>query len=281
MTGAVPGPGDPDEGRHRADFTASRRPSGQALALEHEAARMRAKLMDPETALRELAERLTFAHVHAGKPALSVLSEAVHYSKGTLSKVFAGKMVPSWPLVENLAVELGVPTQTVVREWFHLWTAANTLRRRPGMARERTTTPPGPGPAATSGAGPASGVAPGAQPASTGPGYTCRACGSWVVDPGLHTEWHRQVGETGRGGGAPGAMNGWAVQPRPLSPNNEGPRTMGFANDGPHLTGPGDPPRTAGLGEMPYTGRLGEMPRSVGLGEMPRAGSRPTGVPGR
>ena len=311
MTGAVPGPGEPDEGRHRADFTAARRPSGQALALEHEAARMRAKLMDPETALQELAERLTFAHVHAGKPALSVLSEAVHYSKGTLSKVFAGKMVPSWPLVENLAVELGVPSQTVVREWFHLWTAANTLRRRPGMTRERATTPPGPGTAAASGvamasgaapapsAGPASGAAPGVQPASTGPGYTCRACGSWVVDPGLHTEWHRQVGEAGRGGPASATMNGWAAQPRPIGPNNEGPRTMGFANDGPHLTGPGDPPRTTGPGEIPQPARLGEMPRpvglgeiphparrgevprSVGLGEMPRAGSRPTGVPGR
>jgi hypothetical protein len=208
MTGAVQQPGEPNEGRHRADFATTRRPSSEALALEHEAARMRAKLMDPETALRELAERLTFAHVNAGKPSLAVLSEAVHYSKGTLSKVFAGKMLPSWPLVEDLAVEFGVPTQTVVREWFHLWTAANTLRRKPGAARERAAAQPAPGTAAT-----------GVQSALTGPGYTCRACGSWVVEPALHTEWHQQVGEAGRGGPASAAISGWAGQAQPLALN--------------------------------------------------------------
>ena len=204
MTGAVQHPEESNEGRHRAEF-ATARPSKQALALEHEAARMRAKLMDPETALRELAERLTFAHVHAGKPSLGVLSEAVHYSKGTLSKVFAGKMLPSWPLVEDLAVELRVPTQTVVREWFHLWTAANTLRRKPSVVRERATAQPRPGTAV----GPESATA-------TGPGYICRACGSWVVDPALHTEWHRQVGEAGRGGPASAAVGGWGGQVRTI-----------------------------------------------------------------
>jgi hypothetical protein len=209
MTGAVQEPGDSNEGRHRADFATFRRPSSEALALEHEAARMRAKLMDPETALRELAERLTFAHVNAGKPSLGVLSEAVHYSKGTLSKVFAGKMVPSWPLVEGLAAELGVPTQTVVREWFHLWTAANTLRRRPGGMRERTATEPAPT------------AAPSVAPAVTGSGHTCPACGSWVVDPALHAQWHRQAGEVGRGGPASGALGGWGAQAGAIGLNRE------------------------------------------------------------
>jgi hypothetical protein len=209
MTGAVQEPGESNEGRHRADFATARRPSSEALALEHEAARMRAKLMDPETALRELAERLTFAHVHAGKPSLAVLSEAVHYSKGTLSKVFAGKMLPSWPLVEGLAAELGVPTQTVVREWFHLWTAANTLRRRPGVVRDR---PP---------AQPAAGTATAVEPAVTALGYTCGACGTWVVDPAMHTEWHRQAGEAGRGGPASGTLGQWAAQARVLGLNRE------------------------------------------------------------
>ena len=109
MTVPAQGSEGPNEGRHRAGPDPDRmvgdtggaagRPSSAALAREHEVARMRAKLMDPETAVRELAERLTFAHINAGKPALGVLSEAVHYSKGTLSKVFAGKMMPSWPLV--------------------------------------------------------------------------------------------------------------------------------------------------------------------------------------
>jgi hypothetical protein len=195
MAGAVPEPGEPNEGRHRADFATFRRPSSEALALEHEAARMRAKLMDPETALRELGERLTFAHVNAGKPSLAVLSEAVHYSKGTLSKVFAGKMVPSWPLVEGLAAELGVPTQTVIREWFHLWTAANTLRRKPGVVRDRAAVQPAPGTAAASGTG-----------------HPCPECGSLILDPTRHEVWHRQIREPGSG--PTGPVGGWAVQAR-------------------------------------------------------------------
>jgi hypothetical protein len=167
---------------------------------------MRAKLMNPETAVRELAERLTFAHVNAGKPALSVLSEAVHYSKGTLSKVFAGKMIPSWPLVEDLAVELRVPTETVVREWFHLWTAANTLRRKPGAERAAAPAVPSTGASVKS--------------AATGVGYTCPECGTWVVDPALHTGWHRQVGETGPSGPNSGPVAGWTWQARSSSLNN-------------------------------------------------------------
>jgi hypothetical protein len=200
LTGdAAQEPEGSNEGRHRAGFGVAGRPSREALAREHEAARMRAKLMDPETAVRELAERLTFAHVNAGKPSLAVLSEAVHYSKGTLSKVFAGKMMPSWPLVEDLAVELGVPTQTVVREWFHLWTAANTLRRKPAVEQEQIVV----------------------QPAPTGTVYPCRECGSWTADPALHSGWHRQIGEAGRGGPTAGPMGDWPVQSRAFSPNRE------------------------------------------------------------
>jgi len=218
MTVPAQGSEGPNEGRHRADPAmagmfgqppgAAGRPSSEALAREHEVARMRAKLMDPETAVRELAERLTFAHVNAGKPALSVLSEAVHYSKGTLSKVFAGKMMPSWPLVEDLAVELRVPTETVVREWFHLWTAANTLRRRPTAGRERAAAQAVPGTGAS------------VKSAATGPGYTCQECGTWVVDPALHTGWHRQVGEAGQGGPTSGPIGGWTVQARSISLNH-------------------------------------------------------------
>jgi hypothetical protein len=220
MTRTTDGPAAPGGGRHRAERStagtrnapppgeparnepprATGRPSSVALAREHELARMRAKLMDPETAARELAERLTFAHVNAGKPALSVLGEAVHYSKATLSKVFAGKMVPSWPLVENLAVALRVPPQTVVQEWLHLWTAANTLRRNPGTlagagggrgtAQEHPVVPLLPGTAA-------------AAEASAPAGHTCPKCGSSVVDAALHADWHTRV----EAAGAPAASD--------------------------------------------------------------------------
>ncbi|MBB4767031.1 helix-turn-helix domain-containing protein [Amorphoplanes digitatis] len=204
MTRAADGPGGTRGGRHRAECASTTtgpqtdppgttgRPSNAALAREHELARMRAKLMDPETAARELAERLTFAHVNAGKPALGALGEAVHYSKATLSKVFAGKMVPSWPLVENLAVALRVPPQTVVQEWLHLWTAANTLRRG--------TDAPGT-----------------AEAESTRTGYTCPKCGSWVVDTALHTGWHMQIEPSGRAAPASESIGGWNAQSREIS----------------------------------------------------------------
>jgi hypothetical protein len=199
-----PGPEEAGEGRHRAGAATARvfggigRPSAAALAQEHEAARMQAKLMDPETAVCELADRLTFAHVNAGKPPLGVLSEAVHYSKGTLSKVFAGKMLPSWPLVEDLADVLRVPTDTVLHEWFHLWTAAKALRRKTGAVRAAVQ--PVPGTAVTSGTG-----------------HPCPECGSWIVDPARHAEWHRQIGEAGRGGPASGSVADWAQQARPFT----------------------------------------------------------------
>jgi len=178
-------------GRHRAgrpaaaaaeeESSSTWRVSKAALAREHELARMRAKLMDPETAARELAERLNFAHVNAGKPALGGLGEAVHYSKATLSKVFAGKMVPAWPLVEDLGAALHVPPQTVVQEWYHLWTAANMLRRKPDTVHRRAAAPLVPGTATVAGS------------AAAQTGYTCPKCGSWVVDTALHAEWHTQI----------------------------------------------------------------------------------------
>lgn len=194
MTSPIDGPVGGRGGRHRAEAfppvpesaPQSRRPLRAALAHEHELARMRARLMNPESAARELADRLHFAHLNAGKPALSGLGDAVHYSKATLSKVFAGKMVPAWPLVEKLGEELRVPQQTVVQEWFHLWTAANTLRRKPDTVRGRATVPPAPGTAGTSAA------------LSAQTGYTCPKCGSWVVDTTLHTGWHMQIEPTGR-----------------------------------------------------------------------------------
>ncbi|MEU7904268.1 helix-turn-helix domain-containing protein [Actinoplanes sp. NPDC049118] len=214
MTRAADSPGGSRGGRHRAERPTAGtpaeppgttgRPSNAVLAREHELARMRAKLMDPETAARDLAERLTFAHVNAGKPALSVLGEAVHYSKATLSKVFAGKMVPSWPLVENLAVALRVPPQTVVQEWLHLWTAANTLRRNAAAVRDHAVQPL-PGTAATA-------------EASARAGYTCSKCGSWVVDTALHTDWHMQVEPSGRPAPASESIDGgWNAQSREIS----------------------------------------------------------------
>jgi hypothetical protein len=158
-------------GRHRVpagehEAGARFRPPDDGLG--HELARMRAKLTNPETARADLAEQLRFAHIHADRPPLSALGKAVGYSKATLSKVLSGKMLPTWVLVRDLGMQLGVPPETVEREWFPLWTAAHLHRSRSGAGRARADV------AARS-------------------GHPCGTCGSWVVDPALHRDWHRSA----------------------------------------------------------------------------------------
>lgn len=148
--------------------------NGMSAHRAHEAARMRAKMTDPAKAYEDLVDGLNWAHVRAGKPALGVLSDQVAYSKATLSKVFTGKAMPSWVLVQRLGRHLNVPPG-VVQAWYGMWTAANMPRRRadrPGNGN------PGGGTTGT-GAGKT--------------GYPCEKCGSWVVDTARHEGWHGEI----------------------------------------------------------------------------------------
>jgi AraC-like DNA-binding protein len=164
------------DGRHRlgrenaAEPSDRRVPNAMTAHRAHEAARMRAKLTDPAKAYAELVEGLNWAHVRAGKPSLGSLSSQVDYSKATLSKVFTGKAMPSWVLVQRLGRYLNVPPG-VVQGWYTMWTAANLSRRR-------------------------------ADPAATGTGtvktgYPCPKCGSWVVDTARHHGWHSEMESSG------------------------------------------------------------------------------------
>jgi hypothetical protein len=140
---------------------------------DHEMARLRAKLMNPETAYADLIERLNYAVVQGGKPSLSALGKQVDYSKATLSKVLTGKAMPSWVLVRRLGEHFQVPPP-VVHEWYTLWTAANMHGRRSTITRDQAAGSP-----------PATGTAAASEAA-----FTCPQCGSWVVDTTLHTDWH-------------------------------------------------------------------------------------------
>ncbi|GIF11710.1 helix-turn-helix domain-containing protein [Actinoplanes teichomyceticus] len=153
-----------------------------AAAREHELARMKAKLINGETAGAELAERIRFAYQQNGKLSLETLGGLVGYSKATLSKVFNGKMAPAWALVRKLGTELKVPQALVMQEWLPLWIAADTYRhRKPSASRATAPIPVETIPAA----GPAAAVA------LTGPtGHTCPKCGGWVVDAAQHANWH-------------------------------------------------------------------------------------------
>lgn len=149
---------------------------------EHELARMRAKLMNGEAAAGELAERLRFAHCQAGKPPLGALCSAVGYSRATLSKVFNGKMAPTWALVRKLGAYFKVPQIHVTQEWLPLWIAADMHRHQKPVAR-------GSAPVVPQRLLPAG--AAGTSDALTGPtGYSCPKCGGWVVDTTRHTGWH-------------------------------------------------------------------------------------------
>jgi hypothetical protein len=154
-------------------------------------ARLRAKLMNPETAYLELIEQLRFAMVQAGKPCLSTLGKQVGYSKATLSKVFTGKAMPSWVLVQRLGELFGIPV-SVVDEWYTLWTAANMHSRKPTITSAPVV--PDTGTAAVQ---------------DSGSGYKCPKCGSWVVDTALHTGWHMEIEPSGRPAPPSESIQGW------------------------------------------------------------------------
>ncbi|AGL14230.1 hypothetical protein [Actinoplanes sp. N902-109] len=176
-------PGQPPAGRHRRTET----PAPAPLGRDHEAARLRAKLMNPHQAYTDLIDGLSFAYVQAGKPPLGVLGRTVGYSKATLSKTLSGKAMPSWRLVLGLGTALKVPVSTM-QDWSAFWTAANMSRREPATVAGRAAVPAVPGTAQETGSG--------ASDAQTG--YTCPQCGSWVVDTARHTGWHMRIEPTGR-----------------------------------------------------------------------------------
>ncbi|MET0493675.1 MAG: hypothetical protein ABW000_11150 [Actinoplanes sp.] len=116
-------------------------------------------------------------------------------------------MVPAWPLVQKLGAALRVPSQTVMHEWYPLWTAANLCRRKPDTVRGQAAVPPVPGTAA---------AATGSAAAQTG--YPCPKCGSWVVDTGLHAEWHMRIEPSGRGAPPSESIEGgWSAQPHEIN----------------------------------------------------------------
>jgi hypothetical protein len=160
--------------RSRLPFGIERRSAapadpGAAPRRDHESARLRAKMMNPETAYTDLIERLNYAVVQAGKPPLSALGKEVDYSKAQLSKVLTGKAMPSWVLVQRLGEHLRMPP-SVMDEWYTLWTAANMHGRQTPTAAPSPST--------------------GTAVADGQTSYKCQRCGSWVVDTTLHTTWH-------------------------------------------------------------------------------------------
>lgn len=180
-----------------------------AAAREHELARMKAKFINGELAGTDLAERLRFAHRQSGKVSLDVLGAEVGYSKATLSKVFNGKMAPTWALVRKLSAELKVPQVLVMQEWLPLWIAADTHRRqKPALARE------GAGETVDDSLAGTAAAPPGPH---SPPGHICSKCGSWVVDVARHTGWHMAKEPGGRPPDAESMGAGWNGESQELT----------------------------------------------------------------
>ena len=129
-----------------------------------------AQPVDGSTAAAQLAQRLRFAWTAADRPPLGKLGAAVGYSKGTVSKVLAGKAPPNWRLVRGLGEALEVPSAVVLHEWQALWTAAQMYR---DAQRSRTSMA--------------------VTPAAAHSGQACAECGSWVADSSLHMNWHLRL----------------------------------------------------------------------------------------
>jgi hypothetical protein len=135
---------------------------------------------DPEVARTQLVEALTKARLMAGNPPLKnlALSPSHRYSVSMLSKVFSGKALPSSKLLRGLAETLNVEMSTFTGVWQPLWRAAHASKPAPAPAHTKADA------ATTESSSPPPG------------GFECPACGSWVVNPARHIEWHLEL-ETG------------------------------------------------------------------------------------
>jgi transcriptional regulator with XRE-family HTH domain len=120
--------------------------------------------LTPEAARQQLGRVITAARVKAGKPLLVKLAREVGYSESMLSRVLNGRITPTRDRLESLAERLDVDTRTYAGVWVPLWTAASSKGK------------------------PKAEQAPGTSGLPTG--FECPACGTWVVNPAKHIEWH-------------------------------------------------------------------------------------------
>lgn len=133
---------------------------------------------DPEAARTKLVEALTKARLMAGNPPLRILAAAPNhrYSVSMLSRVFSGKALPSSELLLGLAETLNVEMSTFKGVWQPLWRAAHASK----PAQQVPAHPKADAVTAESSSPPAG-------------GFECPACGSWVVNPSRHIEWHLEL----------------------------------------------------------------------------------------
>lgn len=68
-------------------------------------------------AVEDFARHLRQVHARAGAPSWRQLALRTGYGKSTIAEAFAGRRLPTWPLVEKLAAALGVDQDELQERW--------------------------------------------------------------------------------------------------------------------------------------------------------------------
>lgn len=132
---------------------------------------------DPDVAQQRLCDALGTARMKSGNQTLKQLAVQTSYSESMLSRVFAGKALPSFELLTKLAEIFGVEMSSFETVWLPLLRTAHGTAKQTKQAKAQQPPP----------------AAAGGMPT----GFECPSCGSWVVNPAKHMEWHMQF-EPGR-----------------------------------------------------------------------------------
>jgi transcriptional regulator with XRE-family HTH domain len=69
------------------------------------------------TAVEGFAHHLRQLHAAAGAPSTRQMATRTGYGKSTISEAFAGRRLPTWPLVEKLATALGTDADELRDRW--------------------------------------------------------------------------------------------------------------------------------------------------------------------
>jgi hypothetical protein len=135
------------------------------------------------TALRR-ARRL------AGDPPYTGLAAVTGYSVPTISRAFAGRILPKWEVTEQILTGLGIPAELIAGEWRGQW----------AEARDKVKPVTGPAGHALPSAISANAVSTGTglpdpdpgEPAQApaAAGQVCEDCGALVGDIVRHEAWH-------------------------------------------------------------------------------------------
>ncbi|MEU3279256.1 helix-turn-helix domain-containing protein [Streptomyces antibioticus] len=69
------------------------------------------------TAVEAFADQFRQLHAVAGAPSTRQMATRTGYGKSTISEAFAGRRLPTWPVVEKLAAALGADTDDLRERW--------------------------------------------------------------------------------------------------------------------------------------------------------------------